>query len=293
MITFKIAGGKASDAFISKKAASRFKVFDGMVGVFIDYDPYTGAVMLYRKLFKTLDMRALSSGSFRRLDGEKNKKLLAKDFNSSMFYDKYSKGSIELSDDVVLFDRDIKYIPNKDRVHMKSYMEIGKLVHLQDFASPVFKINLAKKNLHVYKNTEKLDITEKLYVIQDATLSMSRFKDKLQAVKAFILDRLVGKEVEVEWIYVSDNVVKRDIYTIDNYEDIYNEAPLFAGTSFNITKILYSDDFLNKKVVIITDGTDGLDADFKSKTKDINIITFSDNEEIKNKLINYGKVFKT
>jgi hypothetical protein len=57
-------------------------------------------------------------------------------------------------------------------------------------------------------------------------------------------------------------------------------------------KILTSKELKGQKVIIITDGTDDFNIPRATVTKQINVISFSYNDSIKTKILNYGKFFK-
>jgi uncharacterized protein YaiL (DUF2058 family) len=60
----------------------------------------------------------------------------------------------------------------------------------------------------------------------------------------------------------------------------------------NTNNILTKDEFIDKQVIIITDGTDAFNFSFATKTNKINVISFTDNLTLRNKISNYGMFFK-
>lgn len=253
---------------------------------------YYSAILFYILLSKLVDIRALEKGEIAKVkDTNSNKLLHGKSFSFDSLYDIYKNADADLSDNLLLFDS--IFIPNNDK-EVRNIKSFGEIVNVNSFSSlvrPDLHYKLATKQLLVKVEKEEYNKTPIVYVLQDATYSMERFQEQLKVLKAFILDRSFSNNYDINWLEVTTYIRSEKLYTkkeLDKIDFSFN----FYGSKVNTELILTDKRFENKKVIIITDGTDNFNFKFNTVTTDINIITFSENKFIKNKILNYGKYFR-
>jgi hypothetical protein len=252
------------------------------------------SVLFYQKLNRTINLRLLSESSLISEYQEGDNKLLEEsDFSYKSLYDLYKEGIGDISPNLLLFNGLFNSVPVKTVVKLYSYSDVVRARSFSDIVRPDFPYKLATKQLEINKNLE-IDVEKgnKLFILQDSTKSMEAFIPELKAIKAFILNEAFVNNYEIEWLAVSDKINSREFYTKENIKN-KKVSFTFSGFKIDLRDILSSNEIKNKKVVIITDGTDSFDFPFKTKTKDINVISFNDNTKIKNKISNYGRFFKT
>lgn len=248
------------------------------------------AVLLYCRASKKFNMRKLDIGD---LDGSEvgdNKKYAKEDFSNKKLFDLYKDTHTDLSDDFLLFNKLFIQNTDKESNNIKDYSDIVRSTNLYSLVLPNLPYKLATKTLMVSKDAQVDAEQRVLYILQDCTLSMKKYIKEIYMLKGFILNEAFKHNYRVEWLFTSDEVVDRAVYSKTKTEDL--EHLVFKGYKMNVSKILTSDEFLNKQVLIITDGTDNFDFDFTTKTKKINFISFTDNIILKNKVSAYGRFFR-
>lgn len=269
-------------AFFDKYDLSRF---DGPTIIY-------SAVLFYTKLKDVIDFRALEKGEVITVKGPSANKLFSEvNFPYGKLYDFYKEGKGDLSDDFLLFNSVFRNTPVKEVEKLRSYGEVVN-TSKANLIRPDFSYKLATKNIDVNRYIDEgRQVKDKIYVLQDCTLSMRKFLPNISTIKGFILNEAFKNGYEVEWLCINTDIKKRETYNKDNIKNIDINIDLI-GIKVDTSSILIRDELTNKKVVIITDGTDSFDFPFNTKTKSVNIISFVDNIKIKNKLAGHGKFFK-
>lgn len=249
-------------------------------------------VLFYQKLKRVINLRDLNDGIIGQYRPGDNKLLSSEDFNYEELYTLYQEGVGDISSNLLLFNELFSSDLKKDIRKITSYGEVVRASSMSDLVRPDFSYKLATRQLDVNKDLEIPDYADKkLYVLQDSTQSMQNYIPYIKALKAYILNEAFKNDYDVEWLYVSDKINDRAYYS-KNYMKSMDIVFTFGGTKVDTSKILTSEEFVGKKVVIITDGTDSFNFPFNTKTKSINVISFKDNINIRNKISTYGRFFK-
>lgn len=250
------------------------------------------AVLFYQKLSKVIDMRMLENNEIEICSPGSNKLFSSEDFSFDMLYKLYAENGGDLSTDFLLFNDLFKTTEEKSTRQLNAYSELMKRTSVTAVVRPDFAYNLALKKVEVDNTLEKEEESKnKIYVLQDSTHSMTGYEKHLLMIKAFILDCAFKNDYEVEWLFISDRVNKRVTYNKENIRTTTINF-VYSGITVNTTNILNQDEFIGKQVIIITDGTDEFNFPFNTKTKKINVISFLDNINIKDKISAYGRFFK-
>lgn len=269
-----------------EKFLSRFDLFR-FKGDSICYS----AVLFYQKLSKIIDMRELELSNICTTELGSNKLFSSASFTYTELYDLYRSNAGELSTDFLLFNTLFKKSVERDVKKMTHYGEITKITQVSELVRPDLPYKLALNKLNVnYDREEEREEKKKLYILQDSTYSMERYLSQLKMLKGFILNSAFENDYEVEWLYVSDRINGRTTYKKENIASLEFEF-IFSGISVDTSSILTMDEFFNKQVVIITDGTDSFNFKFNTKTTKINMISFIENIKLKDKISNYGLFF--
>lgn len=250
------------------------------------------AVLFYQKLSKSIDLRKLELGDISSASIGANKAFTTSSFTYEELYKVYAESEGDLSEDFLLFNDLFKKVEEKTTKKLTSYGEITKVLSCSSLVRPDLAFKIVTNKLDIGFNEEKEEKKKnKLYVLQDCTGSMQRYINQLKILKAFILDTAFTNDYEIEWIFVSNIEHGRALYNKENIKSISFDF-LFCGSKINLSTILNKDEFIGKQVVIITDGTDSFNFTFATKTDKINVISFIDSLEIKDKISNYGRFFK-
>lgn len=248
------------------------------------------AVLLYCRASKKFNMRKLDLGDLDESELGDNKKYEKEDFSDKKLFELYRNTATDLSDDFILFNRLFIQNSDKETSNIENYSDVVRSTNAYSLALPNLPYKLATKTLSVSKEREVNNEQRVLYVLQDSTRSMKKYIKDLYMLKGFILNEAFKYNYRVEWLYTSDEIVDRAVYSKTQTDNL--EHLVFKGYKMDVSKILTSNEFLNKQVLIITDGTDNFDFDFTTKTKKINFISFTDNVILKNKLSAYGRFFR-
>lgn len=250
------------------------------------------AVLFYQKLSKVIDMRSLEKDDIIMKSPGSNKLFCSDDFSFKALYALYAENNGDLSTDFLLFNELFRSSVEEEVRELESYSEIFKRTDIAAVVRPDLGYKMALKRLSVNYQKEEEDLSNNtIYVLQDSTHSMTSYEGQLKVIKAFILDCAFKNDYQVEWLFISDRINYRITY---NKENIASQEIrfIYSGIAVNTTKILTEDEFMGKQVVIITDGTDTFDIPFNTKTKKINVVSFLDNINIKDKISTYGRFFK-
>ena len=248
------------------------------------------AVLLYCRASKKFNMRKLDLGDLDESDIGDNKKYAKEDFSDKKLFELYRNTPTDLSADFLLFNKLFIQNSDKESGNIVNYSDVVRSTNIYSLVLPNLPYKLATKTLTVSKERVIDDEQRILYVLQDSTRSMKKYIKELYMLKGFILNEAFKHNFRVEWLYTSDEVIDRATYSRTQTENL--EHLVFYGYKMNVSNILTSNEFLNKQVLIITDGTDNFDFDFTTKTKKINFISFTDNIILKNKLSAYGRFFR-
>jgi hypothetical protein len=250
------------------------------------------AVLFYQKLSRVIDMRKLDLGDICSMQAGDNKLFFSDDFTYKELYALYAENPGDLSTDFLLFNELFKSTEEKQVKKISAYSELSSRTDITALVRPDLGYNLALKKLDVnYEKESSVKQDKKIYILQDSTHSMVPYQGQLKMIKAFILETAFKNDYQVEWLFISDRVNSRVLYTKENIATA-DIRFYFSGVRIDTTKILVQDEFLGKQVVIITDGTDSFNFPINTKTKKINVISFLDNINIKDKISTYGRFFK-
>lgn len=250
------------------------------------------AVLFYQKLSKVIDIRELERDNILEVKTGGNKLFSEESFKYKEMYDIYKESKADLSTDFLLFNELFKNKSIDSVKKMTSIGDITRVLGISNIVRPDLMYNILSNKLSIKYEHDLLEKeNKKMYVLQDCTFSMQMYDNMLKILKAFIINEAFTHDYEIEWLFISDVIHKRKLYKKENIGDFYVEL-FYGGIDVNTALILSGEEFINKKVVLITDGTDSLNYNFNTKTKDINVISFLENEKIKNKISNYGRFFK-
>jgi hypothetical protein len=263
-----------------------------------DLDTYKGtsisysAVLLYADLSRKYNMRMLGEGKLVTVEESSNKLFKKEHFMFDELYDMYNKSKGDLSTDFLLFNDIFESSTEKNVANIKSPSDVVKTISKTSLIRPDFEYKLATKQLQVNYLKEKDENSDKtIYVLQDCTESTRGFKHQINMLKGFILNEAFKHDYIVEWLFVESYMVDSQRFSKETIKQTKMKDVTF-GSKINITKLLTEDRFLEKQVIIITDGTDPFNFKFNTKTKKINVVSLKDNINIKNKISNYGRFFR-
>lgn len=254
--------------------------------------PVYSAILLYNKLSKDINLRELENNRIEKIAPGDNKILTNVNFEYKELLELYKSNAGDISKDFLLFNDLFRIDHEKEVLPLVNYGEITKVSSLVDMVKPDLSYKLVSRQLQVNRNVEVNECKKnKIYVLQDCTYSIQDYIPNIKTIKAFILNEAFKHDFEVDWLYISNKINDRTLYTAKTISTDKIDFEL-AGSVIDTSKILIEDEFINKQVIIITDGTDSFNFPFNTKTKKISVISFLDNEEIKNKISNYGRFFK-
>jgi hypothetical protein len=266
---------------------SRFDLFR-----FKSHSICESAVLFYQKLSLAIDMRQFDLGDISEMVPGCNKLFSSENFTFKELYDIYTEHKGDLSTDFLLFNELFRKTEVRQAEIIQNYSDIVRVSDVSTLIRPDFPYKLATKNMYISANHEVESVeVKKLYILQDSTYSMNMYLSQLKMLKAFILNAAFENDYQVEWLYISVVEHDRNVYTRDNIEDVNIEFK-FIGAKMDPSKILMGDEFAGQQVVIITDGTDMFNFPFKTRTKNLNVISFMENINIKDKISNYGRFFR-
>jgi hypothetical protein len=263
-----------------------------------DLDTYKGpglsysTILLYADLSRKYNMRKLGEGKMVPVEESSNKLFPKSHFLFDDLYKLYNTSKGDLSTDFLLFNEIFETAVEKEIVNIKSPSEVVKTISKTSLIRPDFEYKLATRQLqvnHLKENNENSDKT--IYVLQDCTESTIKYKQQINMLKGFILNEAFKNDYVVEWLFVESYMVDSQRFSKETIKQTKMKDITF-GSKINITKLLTEDRFLAKQVIIITDGTDPFNFKFNTKTKKINVVSLTDNINIKNKISNYGRFFK-
>lgn len=272
---------------VIKEVLSKY-FLDFYIGDSISYS----AVLLYADLSRKYNMRDLGAGKKTPVTEASNKLFKKSHFLFEDLYKMYNNSAGDLSEDFILFNELFEVNSEKEVTNIKAFGEVLKTNSKVDLVKPDFSYKLITKQLQVNRVKEECGNSEKLiYVLQDCTESTRRFENQINMVKGFILNEAFKHDYVVEWLFVESKVIDSQRLSKETIkqEEIKN---VVFGSKVDITNILTEDRFLNKQVIILTDGTDPFNFKFNTKTKKINVISLTESTNIRNKIANYGRFFK-
>jgi len=283
--------GSIDEAFEDKQSSlyKLFAKFDlpKFKGDSISYS----AVLFYNILNKIINIRKLELDIVLKASERDNKILSSLEFTFDPLKVLYMNNTADLSPDMLVFNTILVTTESKKVTYLENYGDVVRLTNISDSVRPDFKYRLAKKALRVNNIKKDIDTTKQLYVLQDSSTSMKKYVNKLEIAKSFILNEALKADYEVHWLYITDRINLETVYNKDTIGGADLSNVFFEG-NVKINNILGDKRFNGENVVIITDGTDNFDFKFKTSTKQINIISFTDNIDLRNKIIGYGKFFR-
>lgn len=269
------------------KVLSHYNLYD-YIGPSIAYS----AVFFYMELSKKYNMVSLGKGKVVSVEDVSNKLIKKDHFMFDELYDMYDKCKGDLSDDFLEFNSIFTKKDEKDIRNIKAVGDVLKVTSKTSLIRPDFEYKLSSKQLQVGYNTENDGEESKMiYVLQDCTESTKKYIKQINMVKAFILNEAFKHDYKVTWHFVEQYIVGTQEFSKETIKQTKIEN-IIHGYKVNVTKILTNDEYLGKQVILITDGTDSFDFKFNTKTRNINVVSLTDNNKIKNKISHYGKFFR-
>lgn len=287
MFTWVYDNKDISNAFVNEPKLEKF--FRGLeLDMYKGDSPIYSATVLYNRLNKIIDIRGLEMDTIvYRPEENKQQQVGAFVFEDS--YNRYLQSGFEFSEEFLLFN----FIFHTEAVYeSRRLRSVGELMKISksQMVREDFKYRLATNKLRV--NTERIEDREDkntLIVLQDASYSMNKYLEPLYFIKAFILRAAFDNEFTVTWLEVTDAVKTSNVFTRDEIGTV--PSNLYSGR-LNYANILCSEELVGRDVVIITDGTDTFNIPKTASFKSLNIISFSPNKNLKNKIKNYGRFFE-
>ena len=241
-------------------------------------------------MIRELDIRSLENNKVLKKKKGDNKTLVRENYVYKQLFEIYKNSDIDFPPDILTINDLFKYKVNKVVSPIKT---IGEIVNVPGYASlvrPDFKYKLGMKTLLVNRNiTDDLKDKSKIFVLQDCTLSMQKYDEKLKILKGYILDKALKNDYEIHWLFIAEGIVDRKIYTRKSIEDMPVEI-VYKDLSVNIPNILIDNEFIGQQVLLITDGTDDFKFNLNTKASKIDLIIFNENIWLKEKMTRYGKV---
>lgn len=287
LFTWVYRGEDISNAFEEKSnITALFKSFN--LNAFITDSIEGSTVVFYNKLKQLVDIRKLEVNVL-NFESKNNKLLVREDFKYKTLYNIYKRNEKDIPATFLLFNSIFKRTLDKTIKKIESNGQITSLLTYTDIIRPDFNYKLLKKDLLINKQEEENYQVNEIYIIQDCTLSMYNYIEKIKILKAYILDTALQVNWNVHWIEASASIFSETFY--ENKNDIQNIEMNFEGSFIDYKNILKEKRFINKKLVIITDGTDDFNFNFSSVSSDINLVTFNENYNLKNKIGAYGKYY--
>lgn len=254
---------------------------------------FYSSVLFYIYMAKIINLRAFSKGDVIKVKNIfDNKSFVEDSFKFNVLYDLYKTSKEDIPKNFLLFSSIFERNNEKQIQKINNYSQIYNITSKSDFVRPDFSVKLATKNLNVnvIKDIEKDD--NKIIILQDCSLSMTKYREKINTLKAYILNEALTKEFEVEWNFCNDEFYKTINFNSSNIQEIEIES-IFTGISFLIEKLLKE---LIKRnfhsVIIITDGEDDFSIPFTLIGANINTISFNYNKELQANILKYGKFIK-
>ena len=287
VFTWKYRGENISNAFTNKdsKVLKLFKQFN--LEAFISNSIMETTIVFYNKLSSVIDIRSFSIGVINKTPN--NKRFIKVDFKVESLYNIYKNSIYDIPTNFKLFNTIFKNESVYKSLTMSKFSDVTKLTYSSDFVRPDFSYKFYKKKFYINSDEDDEHQNKQLIVIQDCTLSLQMYKEKLKVLKAYILDSAFKEKYEVNWIEAGMYTISDKIITEDSFDGVLNFT--FSTHKVEYSALFKSKNFINKKLVIITDGTDDFNFDFSNITQQINLITFNENYALKNKINTYGKYF--
>ena len=253
--------------------------------------PLQSAVVFYNKLTRLVDLRSFETF---KIDTTKtsNKKMSGDSFKFSNLYKMYEDSNSDLTDDFLMFNDIFKSVEVSDVRPIRALSEVVKTVSFVDLIRPDFSLKIAEKTLNTkFDEDNEEEEPAFLYVIQDSTFSMNAYKDSMCMIKGFILNEALKKGYTIKWVEVADRILKEELLTKDNIETV-TFPTIYKSTELDFLKVLQDPMFSNKKVVIITDGTDTFKIPHGLRAETLSVISFTNNLKLKRNVLKHGKFYR-
>jgi len=255
--------------------------------------PAYSAVLLYQKMNQIIDMRSFDNDIIVELDGKINpNKFMEEDsFIDVTFYNKYRESDYDIDKSFFIFNRGMEHSFSLHTNRMKYYSQAMKAKNKSDLVRKDLWYKMYSKELVV----SDIEVSEnegdkKVIVIQDGSISMNDYMEKLVFIKNIIINDAFLNGYEIEWIEGARNIISTTIYNVDNYVD--TEIENYTLYNFDIVRLLNKRKLNGEKIIIITDGEDYLD-DITFTNNTLNVISFNENDTFRSLAsINNGKYFK-
>ena len=264
------------------------------LSAFISRDgPAYSAALLYQKMSQIIDMRSFDEDMIIELDGEinPNKFMEEGDFIDITLYNKYKNSNYDIDKSFFIFNEGISHSFSIQSNKMKYYSQAMRAKNKSDLVRKDLWYRLYSKELIIndLENSEHKG-NNKIIVLQDSSISMNEYKDKLSFIKNIIINDASLNEYEVEWIEGARNVTDVTLYSKNNYK--YEGIKEYTLYNFDINRILNKEKITGEKIIVITDGEDYLEY-IPLVNNTLNVISFNDNDTFKGLAsINNGKYFK-
>jgi len=275
--------------------SKKFKAFIDLFALeyFRGTSIYYSTVLFYKKLSDLVNLRKLEEDIF--ITGKNiadNKRVVKSSFAFDVLYNMYKESNLDIPQDFIIFSKELVTNDVKEISSIKSYSQIFKSRSIIDLKKKDLPFKLATKTLLVNSDVLNEDKNNKIVIMQDCTLSMTQYEDKLNITKAYILNEVLSKNLSLEWNFCNHEIYKKVEFTSKNIlkENIEN---VFNGYLFDIEHLLVTLSLQNlHSIIIITDGEDNFNIPFKVKDVKINTISFNNNIGLKTNINRYGKFIK-
>jgi len=267
--------------------------------LFLKHDLRKSLASLYLHLSLILDLRTLVKGEVKYFNNQgeciANKKYNDDDFANSNLYASYISDRLEIPKDSLIFNYVFgEMVTRKTAIgNISTISELAKSCNKADLVRPDMLKKAINNELKVRDAKTEMP-KQVLYVLQDATFSMEAFINRIHSTRSLILKKAEELGVDVDWRYVNTKVFDNVYYTseaVGSNADI-DTTLKFQGSTVDIEKVLKDKTYYNKNVVIVTDGTDSFNFNFNTKAKTLSVLSFTENNIIKQKLTSYGRFFK-
>jgi len=255
-------------------------------------DMYESAILFYSFLSTQVDMRALDTDSFvKYIPGTGvNKQFTEEYFVDASLYESYKNNVLDIPKDFLKLNFSMSKDIVQEQANMTHYGQVINTASKVDLLRPDLPYKLITHELRVKVQKEEKS-KETLVIIQDCTVSMRNYVNELLMTKVFILNKAFKNNLTVHWIRFN-KVIESEVY--------FNKATYlgdsktlgYNGDELDLKKALRGTKYIDKDLIIITDGTDNFNSDLNVGSKSLNVISFTDNLIIRNKLANYGRFFK-
>ena len=254
---------------------------------------YYSSVLFYIYIAKFINLRFFSDGKVVKIKSKvENKAFIEEFFKFKTLYNLYKDSKEDIPKNFLLFSSIFEKNSSKQIKKINNYSQIYNVTAKSDLVRPDFKIKLATKNLNVNTIEDNNEINNKIIILQDCSLSMTKHREKLNVLKAYILNEALTKDFNVEWNFCNSDFYKTILFTPKNIEENSIEN-VFSGISFLIEELL--EDLITKNfhsVIIITDGEDNFNIPFTLVGANINTISFNYNRGLQANILKYGKFIK-